>query len=73
MPFMLFRYILRDLIRVVTLTTVVLVSVIAFGAAIRPLAEDQILGPGQIAVYIMLAIVPMLQFALPFHPRHTQH
>ncbi len=35
MPFMLFRYILRDLIRVVTLTTVVMVSVIGFGAAIR--------------------------------------
>lgn len=66
MPLLLFRYILLDLLRVVTLTTVVLVSVIAFGAVIRPLAEDQILGPGQIAVYIMLAIVPMLQFALPF-------
>lgn len=66
MPLLLFRYILRDLLRVVILTTVVLVSVIAFGAAIRPLAEDQILGPGQIAVYIMLAIVPMLQFAIPF-------
>ena len=66
MPLLLFRYILLDLLRVVTLTTVVLVSVIAFGAAIRPLAEDQIFGPGQIAVYIMLAIVPMLQFAIPF-------
>ena len=66
MPLLLFRYILRDLFRVVMLTTAVLVSVIAFGAAIRPLAEDQILGPGKIAVYIILATVPMLQFALPF-------
>ena len=66
MPLLLFRYILRDLFRVVMLTTAVLVSVIAFGAAIRPLADDHILGPGKIAVYIILATVPMLQFALPF-------
>lgn len=66
MPLMLYRYIIGDLIRVVLLTSAVLVSVIAFGAAIRPLTEDQILGPLQVAKYIALAIVPMLQFALPF-------
>lgn len=66
MPLLLYRYIIGDLIRVVLLTTAVLVSVIAFGAAIRPLAADQILGPLQVAKYIVLAIVPMLQFALPF-------
>ena len=66
MPLTLYKYILRDLLRVVLLTTTVLVSVIAFGAAVRPLAEDQILGPLQIAKYIALALVPMLQFALPF-------
>lgn len=66
MPLLLYRYILGDLLRVVLLTTTVLVSVIAFGAAIRPLAEDQILSTLQIAKYIGLALIPMMQFALPF-------
>jgi lipopolysaccharide export LptBFGC system permease protein LptF len=66
MPLTLYRYLLRDLLRVVGLTTVVLVSVIAFGAVIKPLADDQILGPLQVITYVGLAIVPMLQFALPF-------
>jgi len=44
----------------------VLVLVVAFGAAIKPLAADDLAGPLQVAKYIMLAIVPMLQFALPF-------
>ncbi|MHC4767748.1 MAG: LptF/LptG family permease, partial [Planctomycetota bacterium] len=38
----------------------------AFGAAIKPLAGDDLIGPLQTAKYIMLAAVPMLQFALPF-------
>ena len=66
MPLMLYRYILKDLMRVILLTTVVLVTVIAFGAAIRPLADDQFLGPLQIIKYIMLAIVPPL--AAPLKP-----
>jgi lipopolysaccharide export LptBFGC system permease protein LptF len=42
------------------------VLVVAFGAAIKPLAADDLAGPFQVAKYITLAIVPMLQFALPF-------
>jgi len=60
------RYILGDVTRLVLLTTGVLVTVIAFGAAIKPLAHDNLLTAGQTAKYIGLAIVPMLQFALPF-------
>ena len=48
------------------LTTGVLVVVIAFGAAIKPLANDQLLGAGQTLKYIGLAMIPMMQFALPF-------
>lgn len=48
------------------LTTLILVTVIAFGAAIKPLAQDHILGVGQAIKYILFAMVPMLQFALPF-------
>jgi hypothetical protein len=57
---------LGDLLRVALLTTAVLVTVIAFGAAIKPLAQEALLTAGQTAKYIVLAIVPMLQFALPF-------
>ncbi|MCP3905202.1 MAG: LptF/LptG family permease [Planctomycetes bacterium] len=60
------RYILGDLVRVLLLTTGVLVTVIAFGAAIKPLARDNLLTAQQTIKYIGLAIVPMLQFALPF-------
>lgn len=66
MPRTLWRYILMDLVRSVCLTTAVLVTVIAFGAALKPLATDNLLTAGQTAKYITLAIVPMLQFALPF-------
>ena len=66
MPLLLYRYVLRDLLRVMLLTTAVLVTVIAFGAAIKPLTNDQLLTAAQAAKYIGLAIVPMLQFALPF-------
>ena len=44
----------------------VLVMVIAFGAAIKPLAADDLIGAWQTTKYIMLATIPMLQFALPF-------
>ncbi len=63
---MLYRYIMGDLLRVFLLSSMVLVLVVAFGAAIKPLAADDLAGPLQVAKYIMLAIVPMLQFALPF-------
>jgi len=66
MPWLLSRYILLDLLRIIGLTTAILVTVIAFGAAIKPLANDRLLGAAQTAKYIALAIVPMLQFAMPF-------
>lgn len=66
MPRTLYRYILGEFLRVFCLSTAVLVTVIAFGAAIKPLAHDHLLTAAQAAKYIGLAIVPMLQFALPF-------
>ncbi|MCA9295753.1 MAG: LptF/LptG family permease [Phycisphaerales bacterium] len=66
MPWTLWRYILGDLIRSLLLTTFILVTVIAFGAAIKPLAQDHLLGVWQAMKYILFAMVPMLQFALPF-------
>jgi lipopolysaccharide export LptBFGC system permease protein LptF len=57
---------LAELLRVFGLTAAVLVLVVAFGAAIKPLAAEDLVGPLQTAKYVMLAIVPMLQYALPF-------
>lgn len=65
MPFILHRHLLTELLKVLLLTTSVIVVVIAFGSAIRPLAEN-LLGPGGVAKWIVLATVPMLQFAIPF-------
>ncbi|MEE8154186.1 MAG: LptF/LptG family permease [Phycisphaerales bacterium] len=66
MPWLLYRYILGELLRVFALSCGVLVMVIAFGAAIKPLAANDLIGAWQTAKYIMLAAIPMLQFALPF-------
>lgn len=65
MPLLLFWYILRDLLKVLALSTAVLVTIISFGAAIKPLS-DGTLGPLALLKYIVLAMPPMLQFALPF-------
>lgn len=65
MPLILYRHLLAELLKVFLLTTTVIVVVIAFGSAIKPLAEN-LLGPGGTAKYIALATVPMLQFAIPF-------
>ena len=66
MPFLFYRYILGEFLRVFLLSAGVLVTVIAFGAAIKPLAADTLFGPAQTAKFIAFATVPMLQFALPF-------
>ncbi|MBX3354913.1 MAG: LptF/LptG family permease [Phycisphaeraceae bacterium] len=65
MPLILYRHLLAELLKVFLLTTTVIVVVIAFGSAIKPLAEN-LLGPAATAKYIALATVPMLQFAIPF-------
>ncbi|MGA1265604.1 MAG: LptF/LptG family permease [Phycisphaerales bacterium] len=65
MPWILWRHLIGELLKVVLLTASVIVVVVAFGAAIKPLAENS-LGPGSVLKYVALAMVPMLQFALPF-------
>ncbi len=66
MPTLFYRYILGDLLRVFALTAVVLVTVIAFGATLKPLTDDGLFTVADTIKYLMLAIMPMLQFALPF-------
>jgi lipopolysaccharide export LptBFGC system permease protein LptF len=61
----LWRYSLAELWRLIVLTTGVLVAVIAFAAAIKPLADGKI-GPLDMLKFMGLAVVPMMEFALPF-------
>ena len=65
MPWILTRHLLAELTKVLLLTTTIIVVVVAFGAVIKPLTGN-LLGPGGILKYILLAMVPMLQYALPF-------
>ncbi|MCH2160578.1 MAG: LptF/LptG family permease [Phycisphaerales bacterium] len=65
MPGLLTRYVMAELLKTMLLTTAVLVAVIAFGATIKPLAQN-LLGGADIFKYVMVASVPMLQYALPF-------
>ena len=65
MPSTLLRHIVADLLRILLLTASVLVAVIAFGAAIRPIMQN-LLGAADLLPFVTQASVPMLQFALPF-------
>ncbi|HWB20657.1 MAG TPA: LptF/LptG family permease, partial [Phycisphaerales bacterium] len=66
MTLVLYRAILKDVLRLLVLTTSVLVTVIAFGATIRPAVTQNVISGFQVVRYMTLAMVPMLQFALPF-------
>lgn len=65
MPGHLTRYISRELLKTILITTGVLVTVIAFGATIKPLVRN-LLGGFDVLRYVAMASVPMLQYALPF-------
>lgn len=65
LPWILWAYVLGELWKLVLLTSIVLVTVIAFAAAIKPLADGK-LDPLDTFKYMLLAMVPMLQYALPF-------
>ena len=64
-PRTLWRHVAWELLRMFVVTTSVIVTVIAFGAAAKPLADNTI-GADTILKYVALAMVPMLQFAMPF-------
>lgn len=66
MPWRFYRYMLVDVLRQFTITLVILVVVIAFGATIKPLSSGGLLTGWDTLKYLTLAIVPMLQFAIPF-------
>ncbi|MBC7835005.1 MAG: LptF/LptG family permease [Phycisphaerales bacterium] len=65
LPLTVWRYVLADLWRLVLLTAAVLVTVLAFAAAVKFLADGK-LGPLDTLKFMLIAMVPMLQYALPF-------
>jgi len=64
-PITLWRSIFWELTRNLLLATAVLVTVIAFAATVKPLADGR-LAPFEALKFLLLAIPPMLAHALPF-------
>ena len=65
MPWTIYRYIFKDLLKLLVTATVVLVLVISFAAAIKPLSEG-LLGPETLLRYVIYLAPTMLGFILPF-------
>ncbi len=64
-PWTIWRYAMLELGRLLLLTTGALVVVVSFAATVKPLAAGR-LGPLDTLRFMVLAIPPMLQYALPF-------
>jgi lipopolysaccharide export LptBFGC system permease protein LptF len=64
-PLILWRTLVFDMLRLVVLCCAALVLVIAMGAAIKPLASG-VLQASDVLRFIVLAVPPMLAYALPF-------
>jgi len=65
MPWTLYKYILRELLKLLGLTTAVLVVVMSFAAAIQPMSDGQ-LSPGLLVKFVLFTAPTVLGFALPF-------
>ncbi len=65
MPWTLYRYITAELLKLLAVTTAVLVVVISIAAAIGPMTEG-LLGPWAMMKFIGFTAPTMLVFALPF-------
>lgn len=65
MPWTLYRYILKDILKLLVIATVVMIGVISLAASIRPLA-DGLLSPFQLLKFIFYIAPTMLGFTMPF-------
>ncbi len=65
MPWTLYRYILRELLKLLGLTTAVLVVVMSFAAAIQPMSDGQ-LSAELLLKFVLFTAPTVLGFALPF-------
>ncbi len=64
-PWILWRFLTNELWRLLLISGTILVTVIAFAAAIKWFAEGR-LGPADTLKFMALAIPPMLAYTLPF-------
>ncbi|MCX5689218.1 MAG: LptF/LptG family permease [Planctomycetota bacterium] len=64
-PFLLWRWIGADLLRLIGLAAAVLVSVIALAATVKPVS-DGLLQAENLVKFIFYSVPPMLAYALPF-------
>ena len=65
MPWTLYRYILKDLVRVLVMSSAALVLVISFAVAIKPLS-DGLLDPWSLIRFILYSVPTMLTLVVPF-------
>ena len=65
MPWTLYRYILRELVLLMVVSSLLLVVVLSLLASIKPLSEGQ-LGPATFLKYVLYTAPTVLVFALPF-------
>ncbi|MEM6855008.1 MAG: LptF/LptG family permease [Planctomycetota bacterium] len=65
MPWTLYKYILFELLKLLALTTAVLVVVMSFGAAVQPMSDGQ-LSAGLLVKFVVLIAPTVLGLALPF-------
>jgi len=65
MPWTIYRYILKELTKLMALTALVLVTMVSFAAAIKPMS-DGLLGAGAMLKFVGYSAPTMLGFVLPF-------
>jgi lipopolysaccharide export system permease protein len=65
MPWTIYRYILRELLKLMVLSALVLLTMISFAAAIKPMS-DGLLGAGAMLKFVGYSAPTMLGFVLPF-------
>jgi len=65
MPWTLYRYILKDIVKLLLISTLSLVTVISFAVAIKPLSEG-LLDLGGLFKFVGATAPTMLVYALPF-------
>ncbi len=65
MPWTLYRYILWEMLKLLVLTTAVLVVVLSFAASIQPMSDGK-LSPALLLKFVGLTAPTVLGFALPF-------
>lgn len=65
MPWTLYRYIAKELLKLIAASAMVLVLIISFAASIKPMTEG-LLGPEAMFKFLMFTAPAMLTYVLPF-------